>query len=458
MDRPIGDRISIADRFPAARMPQQARPRVGSPRSMLLRSIGTMQRARVGNAVSEVRSTSVRSRGIDMAELKGSPRLGQYLKGLRLGYGYSLRKVEEKARSQGGEIDNSQLSRYEKGICYPSFDKLRTLASIFNVSIQTFSDVVDLEELEQHLPAGDDPIALMKEGERAFRLGDYGRAYVHYQKSRSLFEQLGGPTPEGEDAVRLAKARLATAVTLYRMGKISLCEYEIRQLLRLERHIGPDVLVLALMQLCNVHSSFGDLLLAELEAERALDLAQQGDGDKLRANALHALGRIHQQRGAHDAALERYHEALETYRSVGDDHEALKVKVNLGAIYSERGQPLEGKRLLLEARDEARKLGHRWTVASACAWLAEAHFKDEDHETARAYLRESNAVASNGDVQYVDILFLNAYYLWQIARAEQNAAEAKIALGRLKYLRPQLEQDLEEVRAFDLHMERGGVR
>ena len=48
-------------------------------------------------------------------ELKGSLKLGNYLKQLRAGYGYSLRRVEEKARFVGGEIDNSQLSRYEKG-------------------------------------------------------------------------------------------------------------------------------------------------------------------------------------------------------------------------------------------------------------------------------------------------------------------------------------------------------
>ena len=77
---------------------------------------------------------------------KGSMRLGTYLRRLRTGYGYSLRRVEERARAEGGEIDNSQLSRYEKGICYPSFDKLRVLASVFNVSIQSFSDVVELEK------------------------------------------------------------------------------------------------------------------------------------------------------------------------------------------------------------------------------------------------------------------------------------------------------------------------
>ena len=79
---------------------------------------------------------------------KGSQRLGKYLRRLRSGYGYSLRRVEERARAEGGEIDNSQLSRYEKGVCYPSFDKLRVLASVFNVSIQSFSDIVDLEAYE----------------------------------------------------------------------------------------------------------------------------------------------------------------------------------------------------------------------------------------------------------------------------------------------------------------------
>src|SRR6185369_8458782 len=91
------------------------------------------------------------------ANLKGSVRLGNYLRRLRTGYGYSLRRVEERARAEGGEIDNSQLSRYEKGICYPSFDKLRVLASVFNVSVQAFSDVVDLEGYEALKPEAADP-------------------------------------------------------------------------------------------------------------------------------------------------------------------------------------------------------------------------------------------------------------------------------------------------------------
>ena len=417
-----------------------------------------MERAPAKNLARGFPKTSNESRGITMAELKGSPKLGQYLKGLRLGYGYSLRKVEEKARHQGGEIDNSQLSRYEKGVCYPSFDKLRTLASIFNVSIQTFSDVVDLEELEKIEPQEKNPAVLMREGQSEFQLGDYGRSYVHFQKARTILEERANEQFEDEHAKGVAKARLSCAIALYRMGKISLCEYEIRQLLRLERHLGADLIVRALLQLSNVHSSFGDLMLAELEASRSLELSRNGDDTLLVANSLHALGRISQERGDLDAALEHYHSALDCYRELENDHEALKVKLNLGPIYAARGQFREGVRLLKDAREEARKLGHRWTVASASAWLAEVHFRHGNHKAARTFIRESNAVASNGDVQYLDILFLNAYYLWSVANAEGNSAEVKIALGRLKYLRPHLEQDLPEVRSFDQHMEKGGAR
>lgn len=392
-----------------------------------------------------------------MADLKGSPKLGQYLKSLRVGYGFSLRKVEEKARQQGGDIDNSQLSRYEKGVCYPSFDKLRTLARIFNVSIQTFSDVVDLEELEQNQPQGNDPDQLMKDAHGDFQLGDYSRAYAQYQKARMLLEERE-PEPQPQSARKIAKARLAAAIMLYRMGKISLSEYEIRQLLRLERHLDEGTIVRALLQLSNVHASFGDYLLAEMEAMRSLAIAEKSDEPILVAYAHHALGRIHQDRGELELALTHAHEALTRYRNAGDMYEALKVKLNLGSLYASRGQFREGVRLLKEARDEARNLGHRWTVASACSLLAEIHYRKSDLETARHFMRESNAIAGNGDVQYLDILFMNAFYLWKIAQAEDNTAEAKIALGRLKYLRPHLEQNSPEVREFDRFIEKGGAQ
>ncbi|RMG46863.1 MAG: tetratricopeptide repeat protein [Acidobacteria bacterium] len=384
---------------------------------------------------------------------RGSEKLGLYLRRLRQGYGYSLRKVEEKARQQGGEIDNSQLSRYEKGLCYPSFDKLRTLARIFNVSIQTFSDVVDLEELERHAPESDDVDEILRDARAARAVGEYGRAYAHYQKARQLLEERGeGDTPAA------ARVRLSCAITLYLMRKISLAEYELRQLLRHEDRLDDGLKVRALLELSNVHASFGDYLLAEIEAERSMELARRSGQRSLEAFAHHCLGRILQDRGRLDEALEHWHEALKRYRELGNVKEALKVKRNLGLLYGARGQFHEGVRLLKEAQEEARKAGHRWTVASAGACLAELYYHRGNYDIARRYMTQSNAIASSGDVQYVDILFLNAFYLWRIAEAEGNATEARVALGRLKYLRPHLEQELPEVREFDQYIQKGGGR
>lgn len=394
-----------------------------------------------------------------MPELKGSVKLGQYLRGLRLGYGYSLRKVEERARQQGGDVDNSQLSRYEKGLCYPSFDKLRTLGRIFNVSIQTFSDVVDLEELEQNLPQGDSADALLREGRREAELGDHARAYTCFQKARMLAEE-SAEQPEDlppEAAHVAATARLYAALALTRMNKLSLAEYELRRLLRMESTLEQGLVARALLELCDVHRHFGEHLLAETEARRALTIAEASADPLLLAYAHHALVAVTSDRGDLEDAIIHAHEALARYRALGAIQEALRVKLGIGGLYSRRGQFREGIRLLKETMEEARGLGHRWTVASAAAWLGETHFRRGDHETARRFIRESNALASSGDVQYVDILFLNAYYSWQMAQAENNGAEIRLALGRLKYLRPQLEQDLAEVRSFDRHLEKGGA-
>jgi hypothetical protein len=109
----------------------------------------------------------------------------------------------------------------------------------------------------------------------------------------------------------------------------------------------------------------------------------------------------------------------------------------------------------METLDEAKKAGYRRSVAYTYSMLAIGHFNRGDHSRVKKYARESDAVAGSGDVRYVDILFLNSYYLWKISRAESNLAQERIAFGRLKYLRPSLERTFPEVADFDASIERG---
>ncbi|MFQ5768482.1 MAG: helix-turn-helix domain-containing protein [Acidobacteriota bacterium] len=263
-------------------------------------------------------------------DLKGSIKLGNYLKHLRLGYGYSLRKVEEKARLSGGEIDNSQLSRYEKGRCYPSFDKLRVLAGIFNVSIQSFSDVVDLESYEELRPEADRFEDLLEAGNEQSLHGNYVHAYAAFQKAVEMVEEEGeSGCPDA--TARLARARYGLARTLLKMGKISLGEYELRNVLRLASGSDPAIIIKTLLQLTNAHAEQGDRFLARLEAEKCLSLARCEEDTLSVAYSLHALGRIAYEEMDYESALQYYRDALTAYEAVEDLAGCLLMKVQIGS-------------------------------------------------------------------------------------------------------------------------------
>ncbi|HZN53750.1 MAG TPA: tetratricopeptide repeat protein [Candidatus Polarisedimenticolaceae bacterium] len=382
--------------------------------------------------------------------LKGSVRLGNYLRRLRAGYGYSLRRVEERAKAEGGEIDNSQLSRYEKGICYPSFDKLRVLASVFNVSVQAFSDVVDLESYESLKPQGGEPRALVDEGNAALRTGDYGRAFACYEYA---LDRLHDDAASGLSQDLIAQTRVNLAMALSRLGKLALAENELRQALRSSPELSPTISARALLNLSNLHADQGDLLLSEIEAEKALTLAKAQDLTLPAARALHTLGRVRSQRKQFVAAIEHYRDAGALYDSCGDRNEAVRVRINVGDCYVAMGKVREGIRLLRAALTEAKGEGLRRLEAQAWSNLGEAHFRAGETSQAQTCLRQSDALAGSPE-KYPDILFFNAFYEWKMATEQNNPTREKIAFGRLKALRSSLEHRFPEVEAFDAFVER----
>jgi len=386
------------------------------------------------------------------ANLKGSTRLGNYLRKLRSGYGYSLRRVEERARAEGGEIDNSQLSRYEKGICYPSFDKLRVLASVFNVSIQSFSDVVDLEIFEELKPESSDPRELMASGNQAMKDGDHGGAFACYERAIELLLDERGSI---EARKMLGQVRVTQAAALTRLGKLALAEQELRAALRTHQRLDTTTQIRALLSLANIHADLGDTILSEIEAEKAARLANQAGLERYEAMAKHTLARVQADQGMFAAAVDRYREAGHLYGSCGETFEAIKVRIGIGTCYVDLGKTREGVRMLRSALAEAKAAGHRRLQAFAWSNLSQAYYREKDIDRARGCLRESDALAFYNNEKQSDILFLNAYYEWKISCDADNPTRERIAFGRLKALRSELERKFPEVEAFDDYIERG---
>jgi transcriptional regulator with XRE-family HTH domain len=384
-----------------------------------------------------------------MEESRGSERLGNYLKRLREGYGYTLRRVEERSSAIGEPIDNSQLSRFEKGKAYPSFDKLRVLARIFNVSVQNFSDIIDLEKFEAIRP-GDAPFdELVRAGWAAIDHGEYGRAYVTFEQAyESAVEGVEGHAPDAA-----SEARLLMAISLKKLGKLSMAESELRTLLRDRPSLNRRIRVRALLQLALVQREEGDLYLGSVTARECLSLASE-DGDlESQASVLNMLANVHNDQNEYEEAATYYERALRVIEQIGGREEMrATILINLGGCRAALSRVDAGTRLIREALDIARARKMRRAEALALTRLAEISMDRGDLKRARTLLVESDLAAKDGKEEFVDILFLNTFRTWEMARKEANAVRERLALGRLKHYRSFLERRFPEVDKFDAYI------
>lgn len=389
-------------------------------------------------------------------ELRGSTRLGHYLRRLRMGYGLSLRRVEEKAKSEGGEIDNSQLSRYERGKCYPSFDKLCLLANIFNVPIQNFSDVVDLERIETFLPGPETRYEDLKaEAHREYEQGNFTRAYAIYETALARLEDgLEGEVPPDT----LARARFNVAWMLERMGKISLAEGELRLILRRHRDITPETTALVLLVLSDTHDERGDKFLALMDVEKCLALARQAGARDYEGYALHRMARIQFEQGEYAQALESFRETRELLDGKVSPHDLTLIRTNMAFCQAMTGRVDRGIRELKETLQVATSNGFRRCATYALLYLGQIHLMKGEANKARDFFEESELMAHGGEERYVDILFQTAFHLWEMARAGGNQVQEKVYFGRLKFLRSQLDRHFAEVEKFDQFIEQGKGR
>jgi len=384
--------------------------------------------------------------------LSSTSRLGAYLKKLREGYGYTLRKVEEQAIAYGEAIDNSQLSRFEKGKAVPSFEKLRALARVFNVPVQNFADVLDLEEYVRLEPQSDNYAELLKQGAEWIARSEPGRAFAAFERALGLAEELDDQSKRSE---MVAEARWRMACALKRLGKLYMTEQELRAILKERHRLPPRSRLRALLQLGYLYRELGDLYLAAVIARECLELAEKLDDGPTRAGVLNTLGNVLHDEGQVAEAAPHYRESLAALDQI-PGHEEMRVTVmtNLGGCLVALGEFDEGVRLLRSAHTRARQLSIRRIAALSLTRLAEAWLGHGDSRQARDLLSESDTTASRPEGSFHDILFLNAFHRWRMVKAEQNGTGEKIAFGRLRHLRSLLQRRFPEVDEFDRHVER----
>jgi transcriptional regulator with XRE-family HTH domain len=384
-------------------------------------------------------------------------KLGLYLKRLREGYGYTLRKVEEKADKAGYPIDNSQISRFEQGRAIPSFEKLKILAQIFNISIQNFSDVMDLSQYELYKPDSNNYQELLQEGEGEYKLGNFGHAYATFEKALEVAEAKK-QSRKREEYIVEAKMRMATA--LKALGRLSLSEAELRSILRNVKEMPIKTRLRVLLQLSYVNRELGEFYLAEVLAQECLRIASEEKDEDIEAAIFNTLGNIAFDEERHQEAIHHYERSLLLLRgdSSGKDEMVLKVMVNLGGSYIANGDFSKGMKMINESLAKAKENGYSRTAALSLTRMGEAYILKKQFHRARRCLRESDMLSDREEGKYSDILFLNTYRQWEIAQVEKNRVQEKIYFRRLKQLRSQVERRFPEIVKFDHFIEKVGEK
>ena len=131
------------------------------------------------------------------------------------------------------------------------------------------------------------------------------------------------------------------------------------------------------------------------------------------------------------------------------------VRINIGTCYVALGKHREGIRILRASLQESQATGNVRLTARAWTNMGEAYFRLDDDRRARHCFKESEKICNTPDRQFADLLFVNAYYEWKLARTDQNPTRIRIAFGRLKSLRSSIEKKFPEIIDFDTYIERG---
>ncbi len=384
-------------------------------------------------------------------------KLGLYLKRLREGYGFTLRKVEEKAEKAGYPIDNSQISRFEQGRAIPSFEKLKILAQIFNVSIQNFSDVMDLSQYELYKPDSDNYHELLHEGEAEYKLGNFGHAYAIFERALEVVEAQK-QSRKREERIVDAKMRMATA--LKALGRLSLSEAELRSILRNVKGMPTKSRLKVLLQLSYVNRELGEFYLAEVLAQECLKIATEEKEEDIQAAVFNTLGNIAFDEERYPEAIHHYEKSLCLLNRDATQKEelVLKVMVNLGGSYIANGDFSKGMQMIKESLAKAKENGYSRTAALSLTRMGEAYILKKQFHRARRCLRESDMLSDREEGKFSDILFLNTYRQWEISKVEKNRIQEKIYFRRLKQLRSQVERRFPEIVKFDRIIEKVGEK
>ena len=386
----------------------------------------------------------------DIERGDGSPRppdpvlrFPTYLRHCRLQRRLSLRQVEKLSEEYPERVSNSYLAYCETGRLLPALGKLITLARVFGVPLQSFTERIELDQEGATAPdLGRDAtwMQMRAAGISEAEAGRLAAAHACFEKARAM--AAGDSDAETDLTIDLA-------IVLKRMSRHYIARDLLEQVVS-RKGLDPARIDRALILLADVFREMGKLTLAAMIGREAMqraaalgDRAKEAHAACLVGNALFDMGDI-------GDAIPLYERAVRIFRDNGDTASLVCNMANLANCLARdaRGARFnEGIRLLNEAETLARQSGFSRQIADIHCYLGQAYLLHGSPARAEKMFFQSNQIARPSG--YHDIHFSNTWFLREIAGKSGRAGDAAGHLRTLRHLRGRVENTNPEVRAYD---------
>jgi class 3 adenylate cyclase/tetratricopeptide (TPR) repeat protein len=193
---------------------------------------------------------------------------------------------------------------------------------------------------------------------------------------------------------------------------------------------GASLLLLCYMMDAMVHAYLGEFDQAERFSEQASILAERNDRPYDTIAADYGRGVVQMLRGDLEEAEDTLHQAFRVSRESEARLFRPLIMSALGNLYSQQGQAERAVEILLQAKDEADKIGHETSKVAIPAYLGAAYGQLADAQHGLAILRASQASARQKGYAGIEALAMSAEANILATQGGQMLEEALACLQR----------------------------
>ncbi len=245
--------------------------------------------------------------------------------------------------------------------------------------------------------------------------GDRIQAYEYYDKALRI-------STAQQDSVQIAYSNNNLGRLFFEQGVLSRSyEYFTNSLFIFQAIKDSSGLAYTYQSLANLYKLQRDFEKAEKNYLKAYDFRLSLGNTRDIMSALGQIGRLYQDNGDHEKALQYLHLADSAGRVINDEINLAEIKTLIAESYLNQEKLDQADAMCAEGLTVIRRVGNVRMLPQASLTMGQIKFNKNDLTAARKYFREALNVAT--EIRDLNSKMESHYWLWKLSEKENNHAE-----------------------------------